>query len=36
MPGLVSRSEWVSEQGKGGGYRGFSWGKPGKGIIIEM
>jgi hypothetical protein len=27
---------WVGEQGKGGGDRRFSEGKPGKGITFEM
>jgi hypothetical protein len=36
MPGPGSRSGWVGEQGEGGGDRGFSEGKPGKGITFEM
>jgi hypothetical protein len=32
MPGKGSRSGWVSEQGEGEWDRGFSEGKPGKGI----
>jgi hypothetical protein len=36
MPGPGSESRWVGEQGKGGGYRGFSEGKHGKGIIFEI
>jgi hypothetical protein len=36
MLGQGSRSGWVGEQGVGGGDRGFSWGKPGKGIPFEM
>ena len=31
-----SRTRWVGEQGKGGGYSGFLEGKLGKGIIFEM
>jgi hypothetical protein len=31
-----SGSEWVGEQGKGGGDRGFSEGKLEKGITFEM
>jgi hypothetical protein len=34
-PGPGSRSEWVGEQG-GGRVKGFSEGKPGKGITFEM
>ena len=34
MPGPGSGSGWVGEQGKGD--RGFSEGKPGKGITFEM
>jgi hypothetical protein len=36
MPGPGSRSGWVGEPGVGGGDRGFSEGKPGKGITLEM
>jgi hypothetical protein len=36
MPGPGSGSRWVGEQGKGGRVRGFSEGKPGKGITFEM
>jgi hypothetical protein len=36
MPGPGSRSGWVGEQGEGGGDRGFSERKLGKGIIFEM
>ena len=36
MPGPGSRSGWVGEQGKGGGDRGFSERKLGKGIAFEM
>jgi hypothetical protein len=36
MPGPGSRSGWVGEQGEGGGDRGFSEGKLGKGITFEM
>jgi hypothetical protein len=36
MPELGSRSGWAGEQGKGGGDRGFSEGKLGKGITFEM
>ena len=36
MPGQGSRSGLVSEQGKGGWDKGFSEGKPGKGIKFEM
>ena len=36
MSGPGSRSEWVGEQGEGGGDRGFSERKPGKGIAFEM
>jgi hypothetical protein len=36
MLGPGSRSGWVGEQGDGGGDRGFSEGKPGKGITFEM
>jgi hypothetical protein len=36
MPGQESRSGWVGEQGKGGGDRGFSEGRPGKEITFEM
>jgi hypothetical protein len=36
MPGPGSRSEWVGMQGEGGEDRGFSEGKPGKGITFEM
>jgi hypothetical protein len=36
MPGLGSSSGWVGEQGKVGGDRGFSEGKPGTGITFEM
>jgi hypothetical protein len=35
MSGPGSRSEWVGEQRDGGGKRGFSEGKLGKGIIFE-
>ena len=33
---IGSRSGWVSEQGEEGRDKGFSEGKPGKGIIFEM
>ena len=38
MPAPGSGSGWVVEQGQGGGDRGrgFSEGKPGKGITLEM
>jgi hypothetical protein len=36
MPGPGSRSGWVGEQEEGGGDRGFSEGKLGKGIAFEM
>jgi hypothetical protein len=36
MSGPRSRSEWVGEQGEGGGDRAFSEGKLGKGITFEM
>ena len=36
MPGLGSRIEWVDEQREGGEDRGFSEGKPEKGITFEM
>ena len=36
MLGWGSRSRWVGEQGKGRVDRGFSEGKPEKGIIFEM
>jgi hypothetical protein len=37
MPGPRSGSGWVGEQGGGGvRNRGFSEGKPGKGITFEM
>jgi hypothetical protein len=36
MPGLRSRSGWVVEQEEGRENRGFSEGKPGKGITFEM
>jgi hypothetical protein len=36
MPGPGSGSWWVGEQEEGGGDRGFSKGKLGKGIIFEM
>jgi hypothetical protein len=36
MSGPGSRSGWVGEQGEGGGDRGFSEGKPGKGTTFEM
>jgi hypothetical protein len=36
MPGPGSGSRWVGEQGEGEGDRGFSEGKPGKGIIFKM
>jgi hypothetical protein len=36
MPGPGSRSGWVGEQGEEGRDRGFSEGKPGKGITFEM
>jgi hypothetical protein len=36
MPGPGSRSGWIGEQGEGGENRGFSEGKPGKGITFEM
>jgi hypothetical protein len=32
----VNGSGWLGEQGKGGGVRGFSEGKLGKGITFEM
>jgi hypothetical protein len=35
MTGPGSGSEWVGEQGKGGGDRRFSKGKLGKGITFE-
>ena len=35
MPGPASGSEWVGERW-GGGYRGFSERKVGKGIAFEM
>jgi hypothetical protein len=36
MPGPGRRSGWVGEQGEGGGDRGFSEKKLGKGIAFEM
>jgi hypothetical protein len=36
MPGPESGSGWVGEQREGGGDRGVSEGKPGKGITFEM
>jgi hypothetical protein len=36
MPGPGSLCVWVVEQGEGRGDRGFSGGKPGKGIAFEM
>jgi hypothetical protein len=36
MPGQGIEVEWVGEQGEGGGDRGFSEGKLGKGITFEM
>ena len=36
IPGLGSRSGWVVDQGEEGCDRGFSEGKPGKGITFEM
>jgi hypothetical protein len=36
IPGQASRSGWFGEQGEGGWDRGFSEGKPGKGITFEM
>ena len=36
MPGPGSGCGWVGEQSVGGGDRGFSDGKPGKGITFEM
>ena len=36
MPGPGNRSGWIGEQGKGGGDRGFSERKLGKGITFEM
>jgi hypothetical protein len=36
MPGPGSRSGWVGKQGEGGKDRGFSKGKPGKGITFEI
>jgi hypothetical protein len=36
MPGPGSRSGLVGVQGKWGGYRRFSEGKPGRGITFEM
>jgi hypothetical protein len=36
MPGPGSGSGWVGEQGEGGGDRGFSEGRLGKGITFEM
>jgi hypothetical protein len=36
MPGPGSRNGRVGEQGKREGNRGFSEGKPGKGITFEM
>jgi hypothetical protein len=36
MPGPRSRSGWVGEQKEGGGYRGFSERKLGKGITFGM
>jgi hypothetical protein len=36
MPGPGSWNGWVGEQGKGGGNRGFSERKLGKGTVFEM
>ena len=36
MPRLGSQSGMVGEQGEGGGDRGFSERKPGKGITLEI
>jgi hypothetical protein len=36
MPGPGSGSAWAGEQGKGGGDRGFSERKLGRGITFEM
>ena len=36
MPGQGSESGWVGEQGEGRGDKGFSEGKPEKGITFEM
>jgi hypothetical protein len=36
MPGPGSWSGWVGEQGEGGGDRGVSEWKPGKGITFQM
>ena len=36
MPGQGRGSGWVEEQGEWGEDRGFSEGKPGKGITFEM
>jgi hypothetical protein len=36
MPGPGSGSGWVGEQGEGGKDRGFSEGKPGKGVIKKI
>jgi hypothetical protein len=36
MPGPGSRSGWIVEQGESRRDRGFSEGKPGKGITFEM
>jgi hypothetical protein len=36
MPGPGNGSGWVREQGEGGGDRGISEGKLGKGITFEM
>ena len=36
MSGSGSGCGWVGEQEMGGGYRGFSGGKPGKGITFEI
>ena len=36
MPGPGSGSRWVGEQGEEGCDRGFSEGKPGKGITFGM
>ena len=36
MPGPGSGSGWVGEEGEGGGYRGFSERKLGKGVAFEM
>jgi hypothetical protein len=36
MSGPGSGSEWVGEQGKWGGYKGFLERKLGKGITFEM